>query len=381
MTRRPALLLFCISTFFFLLWSCTSPETELARAKSSRDDAAFARFLQKHPTGELADLAQNYRRDIATWQGAEAQGSLDSYQQYQARFPHGLFSAEAAQRVDELSTLEYATAADTQPALDDYLQKWPQGKFRSAAQRRRVELEPAAHHYATFNDSTSVDELKTAVAQAPATGYRRLLQQRLENAALHQTAQRILSRKEYQALGNFEEVVAVIEQADDPQARLLARQVAEEVLMAAIDLAGPGTRFVLTSVEIRPEHSPDRHTVRVEGDKEIHFTELPDDTILLTMILGPYTMRSSTTGEIALPTSGQFSVGYGGVIRFMGRIQIRPGYVIEGSENDPLSFYVVKDVGLVYLRGKGTMKEEGQGTRRFPPDTRTSGAEVVAAPD
>ena len=88
--------------------------------------------------------------------------------------------------------------------------------------------------------------------------------------------------------------------------------------------------------------------------------------MIVTMQMGPFTARTETTGELAMPASKNFAVGVGGVIRFSGKVPIRPDYVVNGDKDDPISFYIKKGIGPVYLRGKGSIEENGSVVASFP---------------
>lgn len=89
--------------------------------------------------------------DRAAWAATAAEDSATAYRHYLERFPRGLYSAAARNRLEQLQQVEAAAtqdrdawaaaaAANTAAAYQTYLSRFPAGQYADAAQRRLGEL-------------------------------------------------------------------------------------------------------------------------------------------------------------------------------------------------------------------------------------------------
>jgi len=128
-----------------------------------------------------------------------------------------------------------------------------------------------------------------------------------------------------------------------------AREKIEKVVISQIDKGGVGQRFCIK--EFQPQDDSYTGTITVmEGKLSGH--------LILTILYPEDALRS---GPIGL---GGFDVspprGNRSTIRFIGKVPVGDGITIEGDAKEPLSFFLLKPNGAVYLDGRGTVVTGGK---------------------
>ena len=254
-----------------------------------------------------------------------------AYTQFLSNHPGSEFSADAALRMDE-ALWRVTTRGGSIEQYRNYLSKLPNGKHAKEATAKIAILEKVA-------------QLKEK-------------KQKAFDAEIGQ----VKDISELEAL--------LTKYADsDVAGKALAR--IEDTMIAEIDSKGPGTRFVVK--DLRPANvgpqgvgQSGRVTISVQGQSVGFQMQTPKD---------------------AIPMAGMGAVlpmGPGSVHRFDGSVAFKPypqggmmfvddkeaeaaGYrfVGKGDQYHRLTFYLTKEYGYVYLRGKGEVipKSGGETTK------------------
>lgn len=98
-----------------------------------------------------------------------------------------------------------------------------------------------------------------------------------------------------------------------------------------------------------------------DDGKIVLFTELPDERLFFRdTSLGT---REANVNRLLVPN------GHGTVIRFKGRVTaFFPGCTIIGDDSHPLCFVLIRDSGMTYVCGKGTVTTKDGRTITFPDE-------------
>lgn len=141
-------------------WQRRNDYTEtgyLSREQVERIDAQAARRAAELEAEAEAQQAEQERLDRAYWADTGAHGDEAGLRAYLRRYPDGLYSEVAHERLDRIvgeteaeaaatdrAAWDRARARDTIAAYRDYLAAQPRGAFRDAAEDRIAELEREA---------------------------------------------------------------------------------------------------------------------------------------------------------------------------------------------------------------------------------------------
>lgn len=139
-----------------------------------------------------------------------------------------------------------------------------------------------------------------------------------------------------------------------------ALKAIEDEIIAVIEGEPMGNRFVIEGIDINSDTRGGRFQVvpvTTSGRGPVLLTTTyPDDSF---PIQSPFGVAFGTGSEIVNGLT-PLHFAHGTVWRIAGRVErLLSGpqeYVIDGDEDDPLSFYLFQGRGAVYLHGRGTVE-------------------------
>jgi len=158
--------------------------------------------------------------------------------------------------------------------------------------------------------------------------------------------------------------------------RLISKQAFEDIQIQIIKSIGISDRIILSEIPVNSIERGCRYTLEAIKNSSLLLmsTDYPCDTLpvkgIWSSLEGVRPRGEHVSLVIGAPyLSGGIDVRLssldakihntrGTVWRFKGMFQYFNGYTINGSYNDPLSFYLVENIGAVYLHGKGTVKNK-----------------------
>lgn len=122
----------------------------------------------------------------------------------------------------------------------------------------------------------------------------------------------------------------------------------ETTIITEIKSKGIGNRFIIK--EIKPRSGPSQKmTLKGQGEVYGVFSEFPGDFILIPLGIGD----KLSAGPVEILTDGS-------IHRVMGRAKFDIGNINaiigEGDKLNRLTFFLIKDIGYIYLRGKGKVE-------------------------
>ena len=170
------------------------PQTSYLTAEQiSRLDAQASRRAAELEAEAERQRAEEARLDRAYWEETGASGDEPGYRAYLGRYPDGLYSEIATERLAEIEAAKRAEAdsadreawdraveANTVQSYQSYLGIWPDGAFRDEARARITALE---------SESQNADVIERARAEEERLGLNpltaRLVEARLEQLGLN----------------------------------------------------------------------------------------------------------------------------------------------------------------------------------------------------
>jgi len=169
------------------------------------------------------------------------------------------------------------------------------------------------------------------------------LQQDFNKAAARNT---VAAYRSFLALFNSDPAETLSSHPHAPLSKLYwtARGKIEKLVISQINRGGAGQRFAIK--EFQPRDDSYTGTITVIGGE-------PSGYGTLTTLYPEDALRSGPLGV------GGFSMspprGNRSIIRFIGKVPLGGGITVEGDAKEPLSFFLLKPNGAVYLDGRGTV--------------------------
>lgn len=385
----------CTAIVAISLWlaACSSPESALERAERSMDATDIQYVIDRYPDSPEAQTAATYLEELAAWRAAVNATTSAPYAEFLDTWPHGLFEADARSRLNEIVVWQSVRRNATAEAIEDYLDEYPDGLFAAEAKSRLAELETFAERFAAVPADASVETLRTAAQDMAGSGYARKLWLRVETAAAASAEAELAADEAFAALdaAAWQDLDRFISKSGHDDSAL-ARQAREQLEIAKVEATNGGARFTLPGIAVHGLSDPTQFSISdkpaseegtmtlnfggamsngppdeeicfmAEGDVEsaIAFTEFEDDRIPLYMdSMMPFTFASGNrgfikgTGGYVLGRLEPIHCSAGSVWRVYGDVGIVPGHRIKGDAEQGLAFYLVENVGAVYLAGLG----------------------------
>lgn len=137
MKKYYILLIIMIGILLFFV-SCATMQSRYNDTKEKNTIAAYLKFLEKYPEGELAIKAKEniecLENGFFGWIEAQSVNTIASYTNYIERYPNGKAVNQAIKKVDGLEWTE-AKTINTISAYQKYLNKHPMGMHKSDADK------------------------------------------------------------------------------------------------------------------------------------------------------------------------------------------------------------------------------------------------------
>lgn len=135
--------------------SCSSAQSDWAKAGNENTVAAYQDFLSKHPKDQHANEAQAMivqLQDDNAWAEAKHSGSTAAYQTYLQQSPQGSHAGEARDAIVAMERAAAWKSAQSEPTATSYsafLQKYPTGPEVDQAKAKLKELAGYRVHLAS----------------------------------------------------------------------------------------------------------------------------------------------------------------------------------------------------------------------------------------
>lgn len=287
------------------------------------------------------------------WQNAEKQNTVQSYQEFLREHPDSEFSLEAIRKVEELEW-NRSKRKDTIDSYESFFKKYPDSRFTSYAKDRIVELKwdrtkqqdsikayqsflneyPASKYEQQAKETLEELEWKATQESKTIEAYEKFLKKHPSSRFASQAASSLNSMREILNADTVHEIEVLIDKyRDQPDVTEPLVKKVEDTLVKEIQTSGPANRLVLNL----PKPSYSDGTIDISCDEEgrcVTFVLMgkPGEPII--------TMTQNPTWC---------------VIHFIGEVPMGENNIIIGEGKSPymLSFAFIRDIGYVYLRGKG----------------------------
>lgn len=278
------------------LCGCMTPESMYSRAQNKDSVSSYRDFLARYPDSPTADRARR-RLEELQWAEAKKAESLQALQSFLQDYPEGRFLADAHTRLEELRW-EKARETESLSACEEYLQDYSRGRFVPEA---------------------------------------RLLLQRLrEEKALAAEFRGKLDKAE-----SIDQVKELIGEYSPYKFAGGGLPKLERLLIQEIKKRDADECFVIDDLFYSPGVRPSNVSIAVDP---------VTDTIVF--------LEKSTF----VFKQGRYDLfGDQSIHRFVGEVQLfGVTFLDKGEELNPLTFFVDRNLGYVYLRGKGRVIIEGK---------------------
>jgi hypothetical protein len=138
-----------------LVASCSSAQSDWAKAGSENTILGYQNFLAAHPNDQHANEAQAMvlqLQDDNAWVDAKHSGTTAAYQTYLQQSPQGAHAADARDKVtamDRAAAWKGAQDAGTGTSIQAFLQKYPIGPEADQAKAKLKDLSSYRVHLAS----------------------------------------------------------------------------------------------------------------------------------------------------------------------------------------------------------------------------------------
>jgi outer membrane protein assembly factor BamD (BamD/ComL family) len=285
------------------LFGCASMQSDWDKAQRQDLSYSYKHFLKKYPNSQYAAAARK-NLERATWDETRRFDKPEFYQRYLSEFPNGPHVSEALASI-EPAAFKQAKAMEKIEAMEKFLSDYPQTRFRNEAESWIAQLKRLGEIESKFNK-----QFEVRLSHKDYNGMEALV-------------------NEYRQYSFVKKTIPKLEDSIVNEIR-----AGKEKQRYQIPISINGAFRVRTT--FRASYS---------GGKDG------------TLSAGP-SFPGDTSGLIALFNNN--NIGDGSIVRF-GRSNVGmkiQGYIFRGAgdEFNLLSFAIVKNVGYVYLRGKGSVQ-------------------------
>ena len=143
-----------------LIASCSSAQSDWAKAGRENTVLGYQNFLAAHPNDQHANEAQAMilqLQDDNAWAEAKHSGTSAAYQTYLQQSPQGVHAAEARDKVtamDRAGAWKSAQGTGTGASIQAFLQKYPTGPEADQAKAKLKDLTGYRVHLASESSDT-----------------------------------------------------------------------------------------------------------------------------------------------------------------------------------------------------------------------------------
>jgi len=387
-------------------------------AKSTDIVKSYKNFLVKHPTSFFSESIEKRLIELKLadkdfkylTKGDDTKELIN----FLKKFHDTGYASLIKERLEKLSIEKYNVLLSENNAniLNLYLKEF-EGTEGSKLMRSRLD-KMALEEFLTIKEETSIDILKSFISKYPDTKQANLIQLKLDGLVVSQIEKTILKQKKYKRLPKtYEALNKYIDKNSTAGNIKLAKQALEDILIEKLKTAGHSSIFKLPQFYVKNRYKYDgyryRYSICTLSKKEIlkgHlnsrngsiqtsgmitlraskgelklFTEYPDDSIPYNDPTIPYddpSHKKYSMNNFSSFGGFYYSKNYGATMltgsthsspmeayndivwRFHGNVKLGKNYIVYGEPNDPLSFYLMKYIGVVYLCGKGKVIKDGK---------------------
>ena len=386
--------------------------------KSTDIVKSYQSFLEKHPTSIFSYSIEKRLKELKDadkeFQLIEKVINTELLKNYLTKFYDTGYIKLLKERLDKRSVERYdiLLSENNTKILNIYLKEF-EGTEGFKLMRSRLD-KMALEEFQTIQDKTSIDILKTYISKYPNTKQANTIQVKLDELILSQTEKKILNKKKYKRLPKtYEDLNKYIDKNITANNIKLAKQALEDILIEKLKISNHAHLFKLPQYYVKNRFKYDGHRYRYsictlskketlkgqlnsrnasiqtngtiilrasQGELKL-FTEYPDDSIPYYDPTIPYDDPSHIKNSMySFSSFGGFNYSknfgatmltgsthsspmeaYNDIVwRFHGNVKLGKNYIVYGEPNDPLSFYLMKFVGVVYLYGKGKVIKDGK---------------------
>lgn len=292
-----------IILFSVVLLGCASMQSDWEKAQKQDLSYSYRQFLKKYPHSKYAAAARK-NLERTTWKLARRLDKPEFYQQYLSEFPNGPHASEASASIEPAS-FKQAKAKEKIEAMKKFLADYPQTRFRNEAESWIARLKRIKEIESKFNK-----QFEARLSHKDYNGMEALI-------------------NEYGQYSFVEKAIPKLEDSIVNEIRS-----GKEKGRYHISIPIKGAFHVRTT--FWASYAGGKKGVLSVGPS------YPGDTSGLRAILN------------------QNNIGDGSIIRFgKSNVGIKiQGYSFRGAGDELhlLSFAIVKNIGYVYLRGKGSVQ-------------------------
>lgn len=143
-----------------LVASCSSAQSDWAKAGNEDTVTAYKNFLAAHPDDQHANEAQAMilkLQDANSWSEAKHLGTTAAYQTYLQQSPQGVHATDARDQItaiDRAAAWKSAQAAGAVASIQAFLQKYPTGPEADQAKAKLKDLAGYRVHLASESSDT-----------------------------------------------------------------------------------------------------------------------------------------------------------------------------------------------------------------------------------
>lgn len=285
------------------LLGCASMQSDWEKAQKMDRIYSYKQFLKKYPNSKY-DATARKNLEKVTWEETRRIDKPESYQQYLSEFPNGPHVAEASASI-EPAAFKQAKAKEKIEAMEKFLADYPQTRFKNEAESWITQLKHLNEIESKFNKQFEVH----------------------------------LSHKDYnemEALINEYRQYSFVKKAIPKLEDSIVNEIMTGKEKQRYHIPIPINGAFRARTTFRASYSGGKKGILSVGPS------YPGDTNGLRAILN------------------QNNIGDGSIIRFgKSNVGIKiEGYTFlgAGDELHLLSFAIVKNIGYVYLRGKGSIQ-------------------------
>jgi len=375
------------------------------KTKESKTTDLYREYIKSFPKGLFVSDAEKKIQMIIDYEKVKSSDIVKSYISYLDKYPTSFFSERIEKRISELQYADkefklLEKGIDTE-VLKNYLTKFHDTGYAKLIKERlnnrsiekynvllpennakilrlylkefegtegfklmRTRLDKMAlEEFQTIQDETDIEILKKFILKFPDTKQANIIQSRIFKLFLPQIENKVFSKKEYKLLPtSYDSLIEYINKNYNKNDIKVAKQAREDILIELIEQVGISNRFLLNNIYIfsNPSKTTYRFSFKRSDTEEIMFSDYPNDRIPVEMeiqMMGK--MIFETTGKMSKNIFQDLHFSHGYVWRFYGKNKLKQ-YIINGNLSEPLCFYLIQNVGPVYLCGKGSIIKDGK---------------------
>ena len=354
------------------LSGCATTKGDWEKTSQINTVEAYREFLHKHPQSEFS-LQGETRIEQIEWEKTKLQDTVQAYKEFGIKYPKCQFMRQAKERIIELEW-DRAKKARTVEGYKKFLNNYPTSKFSLQAKETLEKIE-----WLEAKKLGTVESYHRFLHNYPSSEFSPQAKETLERLEWNKIKKR----------GDIEEYQRFLNRYPDSkfasEAKKEVKKITEvnkiEQMVSQIAANGPGTRFLIRGIQpIGDMKGP----VKIDGSDPSTYWVSGVDIIL---IANPFDEYGRSNINFQSTTVRLCPFGDGAVYQFIGEVNLseflqpddvclgriggkpklevinklkRYTFLGEGTAiANRLTFAVVKNLGFVYVSGKGKVIAPG----------------------